>query len=107
MEKGKLKKGAGIAVDVLMFVILLVQMLYVFTGNTLHEILGIGFFVCLAVHIQAKVVQDAFQRHKKACAEKNIQHINDTADAEHYCSHGEQYGRFKAYFSVVQGSGKQ
>ena len=51
MEKGKLKKVTGIAVDVLMFVILLVQMLYVFTGNTLHEILGIGFFVCLVVHI--------------------------------------------------------
>lgn len=48
------KKTAGIAVDILMYVILLVQMLYVFAGNTLHEILGIVFFVCLVIHIIIK-----------------------------------------------------
>lgn len=49
-----MKKKLGIAADILMFAILLVQMLYVFTGNTLHEILGIAFFVCLVCHIVLK-----------------------------------------------------
>ncbi len=53
MDKA-IKKKAGIAVDILMYLILLVQMIYVFTGNIVHEILGICFFVCLAVHIIIK-----------------------------------------------------
>ena len=54
MDKKKLGKGIGIAVDVLMYAIMLVQMVYVFTGNIVHEVLGIGFFVCLAAHIIIK-----------------------------------------------------
>lgn len=53
-ESMKLKKAAGAAADILMYVIMLVQMLYAFTGNTLHELLGIAFFICLAVHIVMK-----------------------------------------------------
>jgi len=49
-----MKKKIGIAVDILMYGILLVQMLYVFLGNTAHEILGIAFFVCLVCHIFIK-----------------------------------------------------
>ena len=49
-----MKKAFGIAVDILMFAILLTQMLYVFVGNTVHEILGIAFFVCLICHIIQK-----------------------------------------------------
>ena len=54
MAKNSGKKTVGIAADVLMYGILLVQMLYAFTGNTAHEILGIAFFVCLTVHIVLK-----------------------------------------------------
>ena len=50
----KLKKAAGAAADILMYVIMLLQMLYAFTGNTLHELLGIAFFICLALHIVMK-----------------------------------------------------
>lgn len=37
-------------IDIAMYLILLVQMLYVFTGNVAHELLGMGFFVCLVIH---------------------------------------------------------
>ena len=50
----KSKKLTGITVDVLMYGILLVQMLYVFAGNTLHEILGIAFFLLMICHIVMK-----------------------------------------------------
>lgn len=43
-----------IVVDVLMSVLLVLQMLYVFTGGTAHELLGIGFFVCLIAHVVQK-----------------------------------------------------
>ena len=36
-------KRAGIVVDCLMALLLLLQMLHVFTGNTVHEWLGIAF----------------------------------------------------------------
>ena len=49
-----IKKGAGIVVDCLMALLLLLQMLHVFTGNTVHEWLGIAFFLCLAVHLILK-----------------------------------------------------
>ncbi len=49
-----MKKTITIMVDILMFAILLVQMLYVFTGNVAHEFLGIGFFVCLIIHMILK-----------------------------------------------------
>ena len=54
MDKAKTKKTVGIIVDIAMYGLLLAQMLYVFTGNTVHELLGIGFFVCLVVHIIIK-----------------------------------------------------
>ena len=54
MEKKKTEKIIGIAVDILMYTLMLVQMIYVFTGNNLHEILGITFFVCLIAHIIIK-----------------------------------------------------
>ena len=37
-------------IDIAMYLILLVKMLYVFTGNVAHELLGMGFFVCLIIH---------------------------------------------------------
>lgn len=49
-----MKKPITIIVDILMFAILLTQMLYAFTGNVAHEFLGIGFFVCLIVHMILK-----------------------------------------------------
>ena len=36
-----MKKKVGVVVDIIMYVILLVQMMYVFIGNNLHELLGI------------------------------------------------------------------
>ena len=48
------KKTITIIVDILMFAILLVQMLYAFVGNVAHEFLGIGFFVCLIIHMILK-----------------------------------------------------
>ncbi len=38
-------------IDMLMYTLLLVQMLYVFTGNNVHEILGVSFFICLIFHV--------------------------------------------------------
>ena len=52
--KRSIVRMLGIAADVLMFVIMLLQMLYVFMGNTLHEILGICFFACLVFHLVLK-----------------------------------------------------
>ena len=49
-----IKKRLGLIADVLMYALLLTQMLYVFTGNNVHEILGIAFFVCFAVHLAIK-----------------------------------------------------
>lgn len=54
MESRSLVKKLGIAADIVMYAVLLAQMLYVFLGNTLHEILGIVFFVCLVIHIVLK-----------------------------------------------------
>ena len=45
------KKRLGTIVDVLMYALLLAQMLYVFIGNNVHELIGICFFVCLVVHV--------------------------------------------------------
>ena len=38
-----MKKRIGVVVDILMYLILMVQMMYVFIGNNVHELLGIGF----------------------------------------------------------------
>lgn len=48
------KKKIGIIGDILMYALLLAQMLYIFIGNNVHEILGIAFFVCLTGHIILK-----------------------------------------------------
>lgn len=54
MDKKKSLKIIGTAVDIVMYLLMLLQMLYVFTGNNLHEILGAVFFVCLIAHIIIK-----------------------------------------------------
>ena len=48
------KKRFGLFIDILMFILLIMQMFYIFTGNNLHEILGIAFFVCLVIHVILK-----------------------------------------------------
>jgi flavodoxin len=72
MDKKKIVKRIGIAVDALMYVIMLVQMIYVFTGNILHEILGIGFFVCLIAHliIKRKFLLSLYKFRNKSASRK-------------------------------------
>ena len=48
------KKRVGLIVDILMYGLLLTQMLYIFIGGVVHEILGITFFVCYVVHLVIK-----------------------------------------------------
>lgn len=48
------KKKVGLIVDFLMYSLLVIQMLYVFTGNNVHEILGIAFFLCVVFHLTIK-----------------------------------------------------
>lgn len=48
------KKTINIIIDILMYAIMLIQMMYAFTGNTAHEVLGIAFFLCLILHIVFK-----------------------------------------------------
>ena len=48
------RKRIGLIVDILMYTLLVAQMLYIFIGNTVHEILGIAFFVCFVVHLVIK-----------------------------------------------------
>ena len=52
-ERSK-KKTIGIVVDILMYGLLLTQMIYVFTGNNIHEILGIAFMLSTIMHIVLK-----------------------------------------------------
>lgn len=49
-----MKKKLNLFSEIAMYLILLAQMLYVFTGTTVHEILGITFFVCLIIHVVNK-----------------------------------------------------
>ena len=44
----------GVIVEIGLYLIMILQMLYVFLGNIPHEILGVSFFVLLAVHIIMK-----------------------------------------------------
>ncbi len=44
----------GTVIEIMLYVVMLLQMLYVFLGNIPHEILGIVFFVLLVVHIIIK-----------------------------------------------------
>ena len=54
MDKKKLNKKIGLVIDILMYLLLLLQMLIVFTGSTIHEFMGIAFFVCLVCHCVMK-----------------------------------------------------
>lgn len=54
MNANRRDKTAGLVIDTLLYVFLLLQMLYVFLGNTAHELLGIGFFLCLICHVILK-----------------------------------------------------
>ena len=49
-----MKKRLNLISEFIMYIALLAQMLYVLIGNTLHEILGIVFFLSLLVHIFVK-----------------------------------------------------
>ena len=51
-EKSKL---AGIVMDCLMFLLLVLQMLYVFTDNTVHEWLGIAMTALMSCFHQGTV----------------------------------------------------
>ena len=45
------KSTVRIIVDIMMVALLVVEMLYLLTGNMLHEILGAAFFVTMAIHL--------------------------------------------------------
>ncbi|MCR4658462.1 MAG: hypothetical protein K5770_19865 [Lachnospiraceae bacterium] len=48
------KKRIGQIIDIMMYTLLVIQMLYIFTGNNAHEILGILFFICMGIHMVLK-----------------------------------------------------
>ena len=50
----KAQKTIGIFADIILYVIMIMQMLYVFLGNIPHEILGVAFFVLMVIHIVFK-----------------------------------------------------
>ena len=50
MDKKKTIKYVGYAVDILMYILLLSQMLIIFVGSKIHEFMGIGFFVLMILH---------------------------------------------------------
>lgn len=54
MKKHKTEKIAGLIIDLAMYALMLAQMLYAFTGNGVHEWLGVGFFVLLVFHMVLK-----------------------------------------------------
>ena len=66
----------GIIVDILMYIVMVLQMLYVFLGNIPHEILGISFFCLLVAHIVIKrkwikgMLQKSANRSKQATFNK-------------------------------------
>ncbi len=62
------KKRFGLIIDILMYALLLAQMLYIFIGNNVHEILGIAFFVCLVIHLIIKGwwFKSLFKKNKTA-----------------------------------------
>lgn len=53
-KKRKKHKVLEVLIDLLMYIFMLLQMIYVFTGNLIHEWIGMGFFVCLLAHIYIK-----------------------------------------------------
>lgn len=48
------KRKAGLIVDFILYALMLTQMLYIFTTNNVHEVIGIVFFVCLIIHLILK-----------------------------------------------------
>lgn len=61
----KNSKAAGLIVDIFMYAVMLLQMLYVVTGNAVHEWLGISFFVLLVCHIYIKRRWFSLMLHRK------------------------------------------
>ncbi len=78
----KTRKIAGTAVEVALYTIMVLQMLYVFLGNIPHEILGIAYFVLLAVHIifKRKWIK-AFLRHRAAEPAPGGQRTSDLVES--------------------------
>lgn len=60
-----LVKIMGILVDILLYLVMVLQMLYVFLGDIPHEILGISFFVLLVSHtiIKRKWIKAILKRN--------------------------------------------
>lgn len=60
----------GTIIEILLYVVMLLQMLYVFLGNIPHEILGIVFFVLFVVHIiiKRKWLKAFFRRNSNRSA---------------------------------------
>lgn len=77
MSRTGLRRRLSIIDDIAMYTLLLVQMLYIFTGNTVHEILGIAFFVCLVVHIILKLpaIKGMLKRKSKPMASRRFSDI--------------------------------
>lgn len=77
MNKKLLIKRIGIIVDVLMYALMLSQMAYVFVGNVLHEWMGIGFFICLVIHIIIKRhwFKNVFRRNVKIVSSRRFADI--------------------------------
>lgn len=61
------KRVAGIIIDIVMYTVMVLQMLYVFIGNLPHEILGIVLFACLIGHfvIKWKRIRAIFRGYAK------------------------------------------
>ena len=51
---GMTKKKTGLIIDIIMYALMLTQMLYVFTTNNVHEVIGVVFFICLIIHLIIK-----------------------------------------------------
>lgn len=62
-----MKKIIGLIIDMAMYVVMLTQMLYVITGNSIHEWLGMSFFALLVCHmvIKRNWFQSVFHRKSK------------------------------------------
>lgn len=54
MRSSKTRKIISFAIDFAMYAVMVMQMLYVFTGNTIHEIMGMGLFALLICHMVIK-----------------------------------------------------
>ena len=67
----------GILVDVLLYTVMVLQMLYVFLGNIPHEILGIAFFLLLAMHIfiKRKWIKAILKRNANRSAQATVNNV--------------------------------